>query len=553
MTTIGQLVQEAEPEIRRYQSDSAVASNLAVQEEKFGGPGFEKVSDLEGVSSSGESYDFVSAGAGPAGLLTALYLNQKYGHRVAVFDKEEVGTSTKAWNISWTQLLRLEKLGLFTRGELESVLDGKFEHGIVRLYDRIKDETRIYDLDGCLQLAVSPKKLLTAVREKLEKNGGVVIDQHSFENYKIGEDGRKYVVLTGEYGQRVIETKLLYSAMGCRNDPMYTIANEGEVIDYYNVIGVDCELSRPYLDDQGRILGEILATLYDVMPGEDFQRFLEWFPSGHSDVFYLFSLTREPRDLLELGFLLEDEIEAYVGAYLPGAEIRPKKIVYKPIPLPQDSKAKVLSPVDGVYFGGENAGVSPLVGSGLEAVLQNLKCVGEQLHRALRSGRLSQRRLNAIRLDPGCYSSWGIQGLFTPAMKLQAGEEPWAVSRHCILIYEGTRNLDMRTKAEMMESKIRTKHINNVVAAVLSSPVNAEVLKCLYSNNRGRGWDMTRMLVRSYASLAWRDFKHIVRHAVRLEGKKLRKHSEEVLQAAWYAPQLARRVRRMNRIVRGVA
>ena len=52
--------------------------------------------------------------AGGLGLLHAAVMATRYGYRVLVFDRDEVGCAHREWNISDPELEALVRLGLFT-------------------------------------------------------------------------------------------------------------------------------------------------------------------------------------------------------------------------------------------------------------------------------------------------------------------------------------------------------------------------------------------------------------------------------------------------------
>src|SRR5690349_11691216 len=77
-------------------------------------------------------YDLIYAGGG-LGLLHAVVM-ARYGYRVLLFDRGEVGCAHREWNISRDELRMLVDVGFCTWDELREVIMAEYDTGVVRFY-----------------------------------------------------------------------------------------------------------------------------------------------------------------------------------------------------------------------------------------------------------------------------------------------------------------------------------------------------------------------------------------------------------------------------------
>ena len=126
-------------------------------------------------------YDLVYAGGG-LGLLHAAVMAQRYGYRVLLFDRDEVGCAHREWNISDHELRALVTIGLFSAAELEQVIMRRYRDGVVRFWpDQSGVRPAELHLPNVLNVGLDAAGLLQMTRRKLEAAGGVVLDRRSFE------------------------------------------------------------------------------------------------------------------------------------------------------------------------------------------------------------------------------------------------------------------------------------------------------------------------------------------------------------------------------------
>ncbi|KAJ9515524.1 hypothetical protein QJQ45_021660 [Haematococcus lacustris] len=123
-------------------------------------------------------FDVVVCG-GTLGLMLAATL-QRRGHKVAVVDKRLIQGRTQEWNISRGELAALTRAGLLTAEELSSCIASEFNP--VRVGFAGGEPIWVND---CLNLGVSPRKLLDLVKEKFVEAGGVLMENVSFKSAEV--------------------------------------------------------------------------------------------------------------------------------------------------------------------------------------------------------------------------------------------------------------------------------------------------------------------------------------------------------------------------------
>ncbi len=156
-------------------------------------------------------YDLIYAGGG-LGLLHATVMARRYGCRVLLFDRGEVGCAHREWNISREELAALVDIGLFNWDELAEIVMNKYERGVVRFYAGPGKQPNELWMRNVLDVALDAGALLTLARRKLEAAGGTVLDNRMFQCAHVRTDGPMRVVAeiaradgtTERYGARLL-------------------------------------------------------------------------------------------------------------------------------------------------------------------------------------------------------------------------------------------------------------------------------------------------------------------------------------------------------------
>ncbi len=162
-----------------------------------------------------DTFDLIYAGGG-LGLLHAAVMACRYGYRVLLFDRGEVGCAHREWNISDRELRALVTIGLFTQAELEQVIMRRYADGIVRFHpDQSGVQPAELHLPNVLNVAIDAAGLLQLARRKLEAAGGMVLDQRAFKQVCVQSPGAVAVeVEHGDGNHEWYRGRVLLDGMG---------------------------------------------------------------------------------------------------------------------------------------------------------------------------------------------------------------------------------------------------------------------------------------------------------------------------------------------------
>src|SRR3712207_1512025 len=135
------------------------------------------------------NWDLIYAGGG-LGLLHALVMRQRYGYRVLVFDRDEVGRAHREWNISDSELQALVRLGIFGTEENEQIVSHRHARGVVRFHPgTIQVPAAQLWMAGVLDVSLDAAELLRCARRKFEQAGGDILDRRQFQGVLAGPAG----------------------------------------------------------------------------------------------------------------------------------------------------------------------------------------------------------------------------------------------------------------------------------------------------------------------------------------------------------------------------
>src|SRR3954463_6986370 len=133
------------------------------------------------------TYDLIYAGGG-LGLLHAVVM-ARYGYRVLLFDRGEVGCAHREWNISRDELRALVDVGFCAWDELRDVIMAEYDTGVVRFYAGPGERAAELWMPDVLNVALDANALLRLARRKLEAAGGVVLDGRAFRRVVASDGG----------------------------------------------------------------------------------------------------------------------------------------------------------------------------------------------------------------------------------------------------------------------------------------------------------------------------------------------------------------------------
>src|SRR6266542_5857892 len=160
-------------------------------------------------------YDLIYAGGG-LGLLHAVVM-ARYGYRVLLFDRGEVGCAHREWNISRDELRALVEVGFCAWDDLRDIIMAEYDSGVVRFYAGPGERATELWMADVLNVALDANALLRMARRKLEAAGGVVLDCRAFRRVMANDSGAMRVQVELERADGLIEQytgRLLLDGMG---------------------------------------------------------------------------------------------------------------------------------------------------------------------------------------------------------------------------------------------------------------------------------------------------------------------------------------------------
>ena len=347
-----------------------------------------------------DEWDLIYAGGG-LGLIHALVMCRRYGYRVLVFDRDEVGRAHREWNVSNSELQALVRVGIFDPIEVEAIVMHRHRRGVVRFHAAtIEVQPAELWMEGVLDVSLDAAELLRRVRSKLQAAGGTILDRHSLRRVLATPHGVAVELQAADGAVRTLGARLLLDGMGATS-PLALQRFAGRPFAGVcptvgtTVTGLECG-SQP--DQHDPDTGDILISVADAQRGR--QMIWEGF-AGHADelTVYLFyyDLVGQATAQHSLLDLFEDYFALLATYKRPGQEFRHLKPVYGFIPARHTERRDTAPGLLGVLPVGDAAAQqSPLTFTGFGSHLRNLHRTTSTLDYALRHGLLDPASLGQI-------------------------------------------------------------------------------------------------------------------------------------------------------------
>lgn len=370
------------------------------------------VYELGGAPDLHHDFDLIYAGGG-LGLLHAAVMAVRYGWRVMVFDRSEVGCAHREWNISRAELEALVRLGIASWEELDGVVMREYRDGLVRFYSHPQSDVPSTDLwlPEVLNLALDAGALLRLIRHKLERAGGTVVNGRIFRKLRATPGGAVGVEVELEpVGGGPIEryrARLLLDGMGSTS-PLALMRHAGR--PFAGVCPTVGTVADGFAQGDGPgeydpTLGDILISVADAQRGE--QLMWEGFPGrGDELTVYLFYYSAirpggTPNDsMLDL---FEQYFTLLPTYKRPGPNFQHIKPVYGYIPARHSLWSHEAPLLRGVLPVGDAAAQqSPLTFCGFGSHVRNLRRTTDLLNYALTHSLLEPKhlaRINAFQVN----------------------------------------------------------------------------------------------------------------------------------------------------------
>lgn len=368
---------------------------------------------VDGLPSAEASpaYDLIYAGGG-LGLLHAAVMAGRYGRRVMLFDRGEVGCAHREWNISRDELQALVSTGVVSWNELSAVVMREYRNGLVRFHAGPDSAPTDLWMPEVLNVALDAGALLRLMRRKLEAAGGVVCDGRGFRTVRVATGGDAAVeVELEDLASGTVEryrARLLLDGMGSTS-PLALQRFGGQ--PFAGVCPTVGTVASGFAEGEGpqqhtAELGDILVSVADAQRGE--QLMWEGFP-GRGDeltvyLFYYATLGTTSYAQAASGtprYSLLDLFEQYFALLptykRPGPAFRHHKPVYGYIPARHSLRQQEAALLRGVLPVGDSAAQqSPLTFCGFGSHVRNLQRTTALLDYALRHELLQPAQLAQI-------------------------------------------------------------------------------------------------------------------------------------------------------------
>jgi lycopene cyclase CruA len=336
---------------------------------------------------------------GTLGMLHAAVMAAGFGRKVILIDRGRAGTSTRDWNISRKELMRLAETGVFTEKELEQVIVRSYNTGWVEFFAEEKRRKRLY-IDHVLDCAVDADMLLGIVRRKLEGQGkGVVYDGMAFVRCFQAEDFIVIETLDDHGRTRYYKAAVFIDVMGVLS-PVAMQLNRGR--PHTHVCPTVGTIASGFLDADYDT-GEILASTEhaDMSSGSGRQLIWEGFPAKESEyITYLFFYdgvdSDNDKSLLGLFETYFRKLDTYKQR---GPEFRIHRPVFGIIPAYAHDglgRTREIASDRILLFGDAATLGSPLTFCGFGSLVRNIPRLTSDLDAVLSDGRCQQKDLERI-------------------------------------------------------------------------------------------------------------------------------------------------------------
>ncbi|HEV2881994.1 MAG TPA: hypothetical protein VGX24_12005 [Pyrinomonadaceae bacterium] len=425
-----------------------------------------------GLTIEGE-FEIIYAG-GALGLLHAAVLASRFKRRVMVFDAGTVGREGggRAWNLCDEELGELERAGLFTKAEIESVVLNRYRAGFVKFHDaasRVK--TPPLWMENVLDVAVDADKLLGLAASKIRARAGE--GSALFENLRFvrayveadrvcveTEDVRRGDgVSDGRGRRRLFAARLLVDATGAHS-PVARQFDGGRA--FTHVAPSVGTVARGFARGEGADkvdfnVGEILVSTEDARDHR--QLIWEGFAGNpardeYATRLFFYDAVDSPADksLLALFERYFEELPRYKRA---GAQWRVGRPLFGYAPGVSRRgwpKTRPRMAEDRVMLAGDAAGViSPLAFSGPGAGVRGLRRLTHLTELALAADLLDARALSEINAPaPRVPQMSGLAEFLRPAPQGQ----PANVNETLNAVMAALHDLDVRVRRELFQDRM---------------------------------------------------------------------------------------------------
>ncbi|MDX2256547.1 MAG: FAD-binding oxidoreductase [Pseudanabaenaceae cyanobacterium bins.39] len=347
-----------------------------------------------------QDFDVIVCG-GTLGIFIASAL-QIRGWRVLVLEQGKLRGREQEWNISRQELAVFLELGLLTEAELEQAIATVYNPARVGFGGGA--ELWVRDI---LNIGIDPVYLLAALKQKFLDAGGILLEEHRFQNAQISA---KSVTVTCENrtnGQSLmISGRLLLDVMG----HFSPIARQGRSLTQSSlkpdgvcmVVG-SCAKGMPDRD-----YGDLIYSFTPIQ--NQCQYFWEAFPAKDGRTTYMFTYVDAEPERPSFAQLMEDYL-TYLSPYqcVDLTQLEFVRLLFGFFP--SYVRNPLRSAWDRVLHVGDSSGMqSPLSFGGFGAMVRHLPRLADGIDAALRGDWLTKGDLRSLQpYQPNLSVTWLFQ------------------------------------------------------------------------------------------------------------------------------------------------
>lgn len=355
-----------------------------------------------GQNLSSKDFDIIYAGGGLA-VLHAAVMSSVYGYRVCIFDKFDVGTTHRDWNISLAEIQKAIDVGLISETELSFIIAHQYsEGGFIKFFnDSIDVKTKPLYMKGVLDVAIDANTLLSLARKKIEDAGGTILNNTHFKKVTTFTDSVS-VTIESNGTLRSLNARIFIDSMGAFSPISRYLNPTRQHTHCCPTVGT---ISSGFINgtEENTVnpnIGEILVTLDDA-DQQGRQLIWEGFPGKDNNfITYLFFYdtinSERDKSLLNLYEVFFSQLNGYKKQSSSFSIGRP---LFGIIPsyLHQSVSRQKKIATHNILCIGDSAGMSsPLTYCGFGSFIRNLPRTTSKLHEALESKRTNEKQLSLI-------------------------------------------------------------------------------------------------------------------------------------------------------------
>ncbi len=454
---------------------------------------------------SSNDYDIIYAGGGLS-VLHAAVMAVVYGYNVCVFDRFEVGSTHRDWNISLSEIKRAIEVGLISEDELSLIVAKHYSQGgFIKFHDKSSSvKTSALWMNDVLDIAIDANALLMLARKKIEYSGGKILNGTVFKKAISHNNGVTIITERNGIAEK-IKGRVFVDGMGVYSPVSKTLNPQFQFTHCCPTVGT---ISSGYEEGKAENqvnteVGEILVTLDDA---DDNGRQLIWegFPSNEGKfITYLFFYdtfnSSRDKSLLNLYEIFFRQLHTYKKPAKNFAIGRPLFGIIPSYLHKSLFQQKRISAHNIVCIG-DSAGLSsPLTYCGFGSFIRNIKRTTMLLHEALESNKTDEKSLSRI---TAYESNVSIAANFAQFLVGNPRFPRHAVNETMNIILDILQNLPPHIGKELFQDTLSWSSYNTLMSTVPKMYPSAYKLLLRHHGINGLYWWLVNFI--GFSMEKWR-------------------------------------------------